>query len=134
MRTAGIREEYPLNTIGRGVRSRNNVNSDPQACMYIGISDAFPGLVGGRAREWKDVSGDGSGKWWLAEQSLTKNRVVPRMVVATVSPNRWKAMGSERMCGQAGKWWGVERAKKGQRKAALVVVLAAWRCGSALRR
>lgn len=46
MRTAGIREEYPLNTIGRGVRSRNNVNSDPQACM----SDAFPGSGGGRAR------------------------------------------------------------------------------------
>lgn len=35
MRIAGIREEYPLNTIGRGVRSRNNVNSDPQACMYV---------------------------------------------------------------------------------------------------
>lgn len=49
VRTAGIREEYPLNTIGRGVRSRNNVNPDPQACMYVCISDAFPGLVGGRA-------------------------------------------------------------------------------------
>lgn len=40
---------------------------------------------------------------------------------------------SDRMCGQAGKWWGCRASEKGQRKAALVVVLAAWRCGSALR-
>lgn len=78
-------------------------------CMYVCISDAFPGLVGGRAREWKDVSGDGSGKWWLAEQSLTKNRVVPRMVVTTVSPNQWKAM---ECAGRRASGGGVERAKK----------------------
>lgn len=60
------------------------------AGMYVRAMLFRAWMDGRREREY--VSGDGSGKWWLAEQSLKKNRMAPR-VVAPVSAKQYESDG-----------------------------------------